>query len=150
MKKKKFLLTALLGLNFGFFMLTSTSKAATIDITDDMPTSGSVIIKGDKVISASNNTLLHSLTPTKNTLPYLTSLYALNVENGRWVCYSDHHNYINGYKWSHSRFIHYTKNHHASARVGKGQLVTRYAGPGQWADAVAKGYGTAQAWYGTN
>ncbi|CCI82403.1 lactococcin 972 family bacteriocin [Lactobacillus hominis] len=115
-----------------------------------MPNSGSVVFNGNKTISASSNLLLNPVkTPKVPFSPFFTSFSQIvNVKNGRWVYYSDHHNYFNGYKWSHSRFYHATRNHHASAKVGSGPLVVRYAGPGQWAEAVAKGYGLAQAWYG--
>ena len=127
--------------------ISNNTQAANIDITDNMPKSGHVELNGSKIVNPSSP-LFANQTFSKPVQPWFaTSLYALNVKNGRWVTYSDHHNYLNGYKWSHSRFIYYSGPHTASAKVGNGRTITSRANSGQWADATAKGYGLAQAWY---
>lgn len=146
-KSLLFSVAAVIGLSVNVLGTSNKTQAANIDITESMPKSGHVELNGSKVVNPSSPLFVNQ-THFKSNQPWFTmSLYALNIKNGRWVTYSDHHNYLNGYKWSHSRFMYYSGLHTASARVGSGRTITSTANSGQWADATAKGYGLAQAWY---
>lgn len=72
---------------------------------------------------------------------------AINFAHSRWVYYTDHNNYLNGYKWSHSNYYHQDVYHSSSAAVSNSDFTKRYANAGQYSIATAAGKGTAQAWY---
>lgn len=155
MKKRLFSLAVLISLGLGATSVTATkANAATIDITDDMPKSGSVVLSDtNNIVKASNPLFMEKANQNKvntSTPWFAVSLarHVENIKNGRWVSYTDHHNYLNNYKWSHSNFLYYAGLHSSSAKVGNGKLVkSKITKAGKWSYATAKGYGTAKAWY---
>lgn len=149
LKNKLLIFSTILGMSGSLGFLSSSAHAATIDITDDMPSSGSVVVEGQKIKEYSSPLLAPKKKVQTSTPWFAVSLArdVVNMKNGRWVSYTDHNNYFNHYKWAHSNFYYTLGRHRAAAQVGKGRKVFAVAGAKQWAYATAKGYGTAKTWY---
>ncbi|MEY8662330.1 hypothetical protein AALT52_05450 [Ligilactobacillus faecis] len=126
--------------------------AASVEVPNDLPQGEVQLDDHDNVVASSSSLLVPTASPKledKHDLYNLVSsvnLTAINLPNGRWVYYSDHHNYFNGYKWGHSNYVNWVQDHTATAKVGDSSSVVRKPS-GQWAYATAKGYGTFQAFY---
>ncbi|QNQ81577.1 hypothetical protein [Lactobacillus sp. PV012] len=153
LKKKLVVFSTLLGLTGVLSSSISSAHAATIDITDDMPSSGSVVIEGQKIKESSSPLFVAPKKRIQTSTPWFTVSLArdvVNMKNGRWVSYTDHNNYFNHYKWSHSNFYYTLGRHHSSAKVGSGKIRTAVGIERGWSYATAKGYGTAKTWYSEN
>ncbi|WP_124943346.1 hypothetical protein [Weissella viridescens] len=142
--KKLLLATTVLG---GMLALgTVQASAATIDINDSTPGVQSLYFdKDNNLAGASSKNLFErasacgSADIAKNKTPQLAG--AVNYANGRWVYYTDHNNYLNGYKWGHSNYTQRKLSHSSSARVG-GTLRSASARAEQQSQAVAKAKGS--------
>lgn len=141
--------STILGMSGSLGFLSSSAHAATIDITDDMPSSGSVVVEGQKIKEYSSP-LLAPKKKVQTSAPWFTVSLArdvVNMKNGRWVSYTDHNNYFNHYKWAHSNFYYTLGRHHSSAKVGNGKIQTAPGPAKGWSYATATGRGTAKTWY---
>lgn len=155
MKKKLLSFAALISLGLSTASVTATqANAASVDITNDMPKSGSIVLNDNNSIAKASNPLFtESSKQSQNTTstPWFAISFARqaeNIKNGRWVAYTDHNNYLNGYKWSHSNFLYYNGIHSSSAKVGKNKTVqSGFKTANKWSYATAKGKGAAKAWY---
>lgn len=125
------------------------SKAATVDSSPKIPNSGYVALDDNNKIvessspaftsSSTKNSDSNKLTPRSPSFPWWP--------HSRWVYYSDHNNYLNGYKWMHSNYYHNSERHSSTAAVGNGSKKRVFAGADKFSYATAKGYGTGKAWY---
>lgn len=125
--------------------IPSLVKATTIDLPENAPKSGYVAFNDQDEIVESSSATLKKLATNSSTKPQFKT--AINMANSRWVYFSDHHNYINGYKWSHSNYYHTKEYHTSTAAVSGHDRTRREAKAKQWSFATAAGKGTAQAWY---
>lgn len=128
--------------------IPSISQAATTDLSLKVPNSGYVAFDNNKIIESSSS--IFTYPPNKKFESGNATIFSPSYPwwpHSRWVYYSDHNNYLNGYKWSHSNYYHDCERHSSTAAVG-GQDKTRvFAGAGSFSYATATSYGTAQAWY---
>lgn len=147
MKNKK-IITALFSVSMliGVFS-TPLVSAATIDLDSTAPQQGSVILDDhDNLLASSSEALTNIINGVKKDASTMVR-DVVNVENGRWVYFSDHHNYFNGYKWGHSNYLNKKQTHSAYAKIGgnSGEWVRKTAN--NWAYNTKKGYGTFVAKY---
>lgn len=138
-----------LGLIGGFSSYSVNATSLTLNVRT--PSSGSVTLdNNDNVVSASSpviyNLAKNAEDSTSNS-PGLQSRTAVNMANSRWVYYSDHHNYINGYKQGHSNYLHHKQRHGSYAKVGGSGDGWRYASAQKWSNSNGASKGTFVAKY---
>lgn len=112
----------ILGLSLVGGVSAYSANAMSITLDDTAPNSGSVTLDdNDDVVSASSP-ILYNLAKNAESNATGTSKYQLKTayhwRNSDWVFYSDHHNYINGYKQGHSNYLHHKVRHGSFATVG--------------------------------
>lgn len=137
------------------FLTDFSVHAASVTVPDSLNSGEVQLDDHDQVVFASSMALVEPNEPIPQNLTDKQALFArlsnanftaVNMPNSRWVYYSDHHNYFNGYKWGHSNYFHRFARHTATAKVGNNfKLVP--ALENSWAFATAKGYGTFKAYY---
>ncbi|CAM3163333.1 hypothetical protein SAMN04487792_1046 [Lactobacillus bombicola] len=118
-------------------------------MSSKVPNSGYVAFDDNNKVIESSSPVFTSQSVKKSDSP-ATTTYSPGYPwwpHSRWVYFADHHNYFNGYKWSHSNYYHDSERHSSTAAVGGKDTTTIYAGANKFSYALAKGYGTAQAWY---
>lgn len=123
-----------------------SANAMSITLDDTAPNSGSVTLDdNDDVVSASSP-ILYNLAKNAESNATGTSKYQLKTayhwRYSDWVVYSDHHNYINGYKQGHSNYLHHKVRHGSFATVGGSGDGWRYASAQKWSYASGAGKGT--------
>ena len=137
-----------------FFVLLrgSYAQAVSVDVPNYLPQGEVQLDDHDNVVSASSEVLKGTSTEVNQNRSLFdivsnVSLAAVNLPNGRWVYYSDHHNYFNGYKWGHSNYLNRVFYHYSTAIVGN-DTKSDFGVKGFWSRATAKGHGTFRAYYG--
>lgn len=145
------ILLSVVATSFFMFLTSSYAQAASVDVPNYLPQGEVQLDDHDKVVSASAEVLKKTPATTDQKwslfdLVSNVSLAAVNLPNGRWVYYSDHHNYFNGYKWGHSNYLNRVYDHYSTAQVGN-DTKNAFAVKGSWSRATAKGYGTFRAYY---
>ncbi|WP_020090531.1 hypothetical protein [Levilactobacillus parabrevis] len=129
---------------------TVTASASAVELTGNAPESGSVTLNSDdSVVSASSNELLAEIDGSAQKAATLLRT-VVNMKSGRWVYYSDHHNYLNKYKWGHSNYYRSTSSHESKAKVGSKSSGWVSASAHHYSKATAKGKGTFKAYYSNN
>ena len=127
----------------------SMVSAETIDLGTSAPNTGSVTLNSnDQIIAASSNYYGLKVNSEKLEIQNRSGSEHF-LPTGSWTYFSDHHNFLNGYKWGHSNFLskkrrHGSYAHLARKNVGGGWV---YASAGHWSYSTAKGYGTFTAKY---
>ena len=150
------ILLSVVATSFFMFLTSSYAQAVSVDVPNYLPQGEVQLDDHDKVVSASAEVLKKTPATTDQKwslfdLVSNVSLAAVNLPNGRWVYYSDHHNYFNGYKWGHSNYLNRVYDHYATAKIFPGKTIDSFqsifASKGSWSYATAKGYGTFYAYY---
>lgn len=123
-----------------------SASATSVNISENVPSTGSVTLDDDdKVIAASSPELFDLVKKSEET--NIEPRAAINYKNGRWVYYSDNHNPFNGYKEGYSSYIHRKEYHGAYATVGGSGQGWKYANANVWAKSKGAGKGTFVAKY---
>ncbi|KRK09998.1 lactococcin 972 family bacteriocin [Lacticaseibacillus zeae] len=144
--KKIGLMFLVMGLFASLAAIPSLVSATTIDLPETAPNSGYVALDDNDNVTATSSPVLTELV-TKQGTSKRKPRAAVNMANSRWVYYTDHNNYFNGYKWAHSNYYHRTEYHSSTAAVDGKDTTTRYADARKWSQATAAGKGEPQFWY---
>lgn len=146
--KKIFIALASLGTMISIAATPALVGATTIDMPTSAPNSGYVVLDdSDHVIDASSLVIKDLAQKSENSTNSIQPRDVVNWRHSRWVYYTDHNNYINGYKWSHSNYYHSQTYHTSAAAVGGANFTRRGANAHSYSMATAAGRGRAQAWY---
>ncbi|KMO48131.1 hypothetical protein ACR74Y_12760 [Lacticaseibacillus rhamnosus] len=125
--------------------IPSLASAATIDLPASAPNYGYVALDDEGAVIDSSSPILTAL--DQQARNHVHKREAVNFAHSRWVYYSDHHNYFNGYKWSHSNYYHNAEYHTSTAAVSGHDKTTASAKAHNYSVATAAGKGKAQMWY---
>ncbi|MBA1394427.1 hypothetical protein EQ500_11230 [Lactobacillus sp. XV13L] len=146
--KKLSIALASLGTMISIAATPALVGATTIDMPASAPNSGYVALDdNDHVIDSSSSIIKALAQKNENSHNTIQPRDVINWRYSRWVYYTDHHNFTNGYKWSHSNYYHSQEYHTSSAAVNGTDFTRRGANAHNYSIATAAGYGQAQAWY---